>query len=286
MNIFKKLTNSKLIIFIFFIGFFLLASCNSVKNNEQSKSSFLDAPDIFNRRAMVGPQEELRPPVSFRWFAEGRKKDVPEPHPLPADYTEQFLEGLQTQSGKIEFECNSLLRFDPDDPERPPIVKYTPAWEGPRTTELVDKYPLQMLTPHARFSYHGQGDGKDAFINDIVDHRIKVDGYFYWTLRINNQDAAARGIKYRDLIKVHNNRGAVICAAFPTNRLRAGIVHGYESCAIYDPLGEPGYSVDRGGCLNQLTPKRTQAKQTHSMATSAALVEIELWDGETELTAN
>ena len=51
-------------------------------------------------------KEELRPPVSFRWFAEGRKKDVPEPHPLPADYTEEFLKGLQTQSGKIEFDCN------------------------------------------------------------------------------------------------------------------------------------------------------------------------------------
>ena len=74
----------------------------------------------------------MRPPVSFRWFAEGRKKDVPEPHPLPADYTEEFLKGLQTQSGKIEFDCNSLKRFDADDPERPTIAKYTPSWEGPQ----------------------------------------------------------------------------------------------------------------------------------------------------------
>ncbi len=230
-------------------------------------------------------KEDLRPPVSFRWFAEGKKKNVPEPHPLPADYTEEFLSGLQTQSGKIEFECNTLKRFDADDPERPPIVKYTPAWEGPRTAEMTKDYPLQMITPHARFSYHSQGDGKDAFINDIVDHRIEVDGYFYWTLRMNDKDAAARGIKQRDLVKVYNHRGAVICAAMPTNRLRQGVVHGYESCATYDPLGDPGYSVDRGGCLNQLTPKRTQAKQTHSMATSAALVEVEPWDGSGELTA-
>ena len=86
---------------------------------------------------------------------------MPEPHPLPADYTEEFLKGLQTQSGKIEFECNSLKRFDPEDLERPPIVKYTPSCEGPRSTELIDNYPLQLITPHARFSYHSQGDGKD-----------------------------------------------------------------------------------------------------------------------------
>ena len=230
-------------------------------------------------------KEELRPPVSFRWFAEGKKKDVPEPHPLPADYTEEFLKGLQTQSGKIEFECNSLKRFDAEDSERPPLPRYQPSWEGPDDKERFAKYPLQMLTPHARYSYHSQGDGKDTFLNDIVDHRIEIDGRYYWTLRINDQDAADRGIKKFDLIKAHNERGAVVCAAFPTNRLARGVLHGYESCAIYDPLGEPGNSVDRGGCLNQLTPRRMQIKQSHSMATAAALVEVEIWDGGSELVA-
>ena len=85
----------------------------------------------------------------------------------------------------------------------------------------------------------------------------------------NAEDAAARGIKFKDLVKVFNDRGAVICAAFPTERLRRGLCHGYESCAIYDPLGEPGNSVDRGGCLNQLSPRRSQIKQAHAMGTSA-----------------
>ena len=112
---------------------------------------------------------------------------------------------------------------------------------------------------------------------------MEIDGHYYWTLRLNAEDAAARGIKFKDLVKVHNDRGAVICAAFPTERLRRGLCHGYESCAIYDPLGEPGNSVDRGGCLNQLSPRRSQIKQAHSMATSAALVDVELWDGGTKL---
>jgi len=62
------------------------------------------------------PKEELRDPVSYRWFAEGRLKDTPELAPLPADYTEEWHRGLQTQSGRLEFESSSLKRFDPEDP--------------------------------------------------------------------------------------------------------------------------------------------------------------------------
>jgi len=47
-------------------------------------------------------------------------------------------------------------------------------------------------------------------------------------------------------------------------------------------MGEPGKSVDRGGCLNLLTPERTQTKSTHSIAGANALVQVELWDRRTE----
>jgi trimethylamine-N-oxide reductase (cytochrome c) len=240
--------------------------------------------DFIRRGYVVLPaeQEALRDPVSWNWFYEGRKKDVPEPMPLPSDYTETYLEGLQTQSSKIEFECESLRRFDADDPERPLIVKYTPAMEGPRDAARFAKYPLRMLTPHPRFSFHTQGDGKDSFLNDIEDHRVLVDGYYYWIIRINAEDAAARGIAKHDLVKVHNERGAVVCAALVTQRLPRGVVHGYESCATYDPLGEPGKSVDRGGTLNLLTPDKSQLKKAHAMGSSTALVEIEPWDGKAE----
>jgi len=240
--------------------------------------------DFIRKGYYVVPPEKdkLKAPVSFRWFAEGRKKDVPEPWPLAGDYKE-YLKGLQTQSGKIEFDCLSLKRFDPDDPERPTIFKYLPAMEGPHNKELYGKYPLQLITPHSRFSYHTQGDGKDSFVNDIPEHRVRIDGYYYWVLRMNPTDAAARGIKPNDLVKVYNDRGAVICAAQLTQRLMTGTVHGYEASAVYDPLGEPGNSVDRGGCLNQLTPPRMQIKKSHSQGNSAALVEVEPWDGGNEL---
>ncbi len=238
--------------------------------------------DFVKRGYYVVPaeKEKLRAPVSFRWFWENRKKDVPEAHPLPSDYSEEYLKGLQTQSGKLEFECNSLKRFH--DPERPPIVKYEPSWEGPHSGEMFEKFPLQLLTPHSKYSFHTQGDGKKSFLNNIPEHRMLVDGYYYWTLRLNREDAASRGIKHGDLVKVFNDRGAVVCAAWLTERLPGGVCHGYESCAVYDPMGEPGKSIDRGGCLNLLTPEKTQTKTTHSLAGANSLVQVEKWDGKTD----
>ncbi len=101
-------------------------------------------------------------------------------------------------------------------------------------------------------------------------------------MRLTAEDAAERGIKKHALVKVFNDRGAVICAALPTQRLPRGVCHGYESSAIYDPMGEPGKSVDRGGCLNLLTPERTQTNSTHSIAGANSLVQVELWDGRIE----
>ena len=126
-------------------------------------------------RGPVGEGASARTSL-LRWFWEGRKKDVPEPQPLPSDYSVEFLKGLQTQSGKLEFECNSLKRLN--DPERPPVVEYVPSWEGPQSGELFRKYPLQLLTPHSKYSFHTQGDGKDSFLLNVPDHRVKVNDWY------------------------------------------------------------------------------------------------------------
>ena len=217
---------------------------------------------------------KARAPTAFKWFYEGRKKDVPEPHPLPADYGEEFLEGLQTQSGKIEFIPETLKKID--DPERPALNTYIPSWEGTQTTGLIEKYPIQLLSSHARYSFHTLGDGKNSVINDIQDHRVLIDGHYYWIARINPRDAKQRGIQTNDLVKLFNDRGTVICAARVTERIMPGVVHACESSAVYDPVGKPGASADRGGCVNQLTNHRSQSKKSSSMAPNACLVDVAL----------
>ena len=228
-------------------------------------------------------KDNLRQKPAFRWFAEGRKKDAPEPHPLPSEYRETYGHGLQTQTGKIEFVSSSLARAG--DPERPALNRYIPAWEGLHSTELLGKYPLQLISPHPRFSFHTAQDGKGGFINDIDEHRMLVDGWYYWVARISPSDAALRGIEHGKLVRLFNDRGAVICAAMVTERIQPGVIHAFESSAVYAPMGTPGESADRGGCINQLTPKRFQTDMTNASAPNSCLIQIEPWDGKTEIAA-
>lgn len=223
-------------------------------------------------------REELRDPVAYRWYAEDRPKDLPEPHPLPAQFSGEFGRGVETQSGKIEFVPSSILRGDPDNPERPALNRYIPSWEGLRTHELASKYPLQMISTHSRYSFHTYGDGKDSTLNDVADHRVLVDGYYYWVLRVNPEDARARDITHHDLIRVFNDRGSVVCAADVSPLIAPQVVKTYESSAEVDLFDDPRYGrVDRGGCLNMLTPRRPQVRGTEGMASNSCLVNVERW---------
>jgi trimethylamine-N-oxide reductase (cytochrome c) len=226
------------------------------------------------------PKDHKSTPA-MRWFAEDRVRDTPDWGPHPADTV--GLKGLQTASGKIEFVSHSLTRFEAGgnhDPERPPLgPQFIPSWEGHHTKELFGKYPLQLVSPHPRFSFHTMGDGKDSWMNEVKDHRELIDGHYYWVMRVNTQDAAARGIKSGDLIRAFNDRGSVILAAQVTERVPSGTVHSYESCAEYDPLGVPGESPDRGGCVNILTNIRLITPNSGGMSNNSCLIEVEKWDG-------
>jgi anaerobic selenocysteine-containing dehydrogenase len=217
--------------------------------------------------------------VALRWFAEDREKDTPDWGPRLNNQVNR--KGLQTSTGKVEFISTSIQNFEEQgyvDEYRPAMHTYVPAWESWHC-ELAKKYPLGMLSPHPRFSMHTMGDGKDSFMNDIKDHRVLLDGHYYWIMRMNSVDAAARGIKEGDLIRAFNDRGSVILCAQVGERLQPGTVHSYESCAEYNPLGTPGKSADRGGCVNILSPDRYMSKYACGMAPNTTQLEVEKWDG-------
>jgi len=225
------------------------------------------------------PKDHKSTPA-LRWFAEGRRRDTSDWGPFPCDQV--GLRGLATQSGKIEFVCNSLKRFEQNgggDPERPVMgPQYIPSWEGHRTTELYGKYPLQMVSPHPRYSFHTMGDSKESWLNEVKDHRVLVDGHRYWIMRVSTRDAEARGIKEGDLIRAFNDRGSVILAAQVTERMPSGTVHSYESCADYLPIGTPGKSPDRAGCINVLTSKRFVTPTSNAQANNSCLIQVEKWE--------
>jgi anaerobic selenocysteine-containing dehydrogenase len=230
---------------------------------------------------LVPVPEDRESTPALRWFAEGRKRDTPDWGPPPWDTVGG--EGLATQSGKIEFVSSSLKRFyasgDVVDEERPVMgPQYIESWEGHRTEELTDRYPLQLISPHPRFSFHTMGDGKDAWAADIEDHReLKDDGWYYWLIRLSSADAAARGIADGDLVRAYNDRGSVILAARVTERIRPGTVHSSESCSDYAPTGALGDSPDRAGCINILTSKRFITPTSPGQACNTCLIEVEHW---------
>jgi trimethylamine-N-oxide reductase (cytochrome c) len=98
-------------------------------------------------------------------------------------------------------------------------------------------------------------------------------------VRVNPADAAARGVADGDLVEMFNDRGAVVLAARLSQRVPPGTVHSYESAARYEPVGVPGESPDRGGCVNLLAPSRMMIKRSHAMAANSCLVDLRAWSG-------
>jgi anaerobic selenocysteine-containing dehydrogenase len=97
------------------------------------------------------------------------------------------------------------------------------------------------------------------------------DGYKYEPLWINPADAAARNIKYGDIIQVFNERGIVLGGAYVTERMMPGVVY-MDHGARYDPI-VPG-EIDRGGAINTITPHNLTSQNTTGMVVSSFLVEV------------
>jgi len=226
---------------------------------------------------IVPVSSNYKPTPGLRWFYEGRACDTPD-HYNPKRATSKKKE-LGTYSGKIEFVSESLKAHFPDDEERPPLPRYIPSWEG-YNSDLAGKYPLQLISPHPRYTFHTHHDANLSWLSEIPGHRVMKDGYHWHPARIHPEDAAARNIKDRDIVKLYNDRGAVLCIADVTERIRKGVIHSYYGSGKYDPL-EPGNpdSVEKAGCVAILTPSRMLSKNVAGMAPNSCLIEIEKWEG-------
>jgi len=175
-------------------------------------------------------------------------RDDPDNHPL------------KTPSGKIEFYSQGLAEHFPDDKERPPVPHWIEKGESHDerlSSERAGKYPLLIMSNHGRWRVHAQCDDI-TWTREAPTCKVKgPDGYYYEPLWINPADAAARGIGNGDVIKVYNERGAVLGGAYVTERLMPGVVY-MDHGARYDPI-VPG-ELDRGGAINTITPHNTTSK--------------------------
>ncbi len=184
---------------------------------------------------------------------------------------------LETPTGKIEFHATQLAAHFPGDNERPPVPHWIPYGESQQESRLhqkAQKYPLLLVSNHGKWRVHAEHDDI-SWLREIPMCKVKgPDGYMYEPVWINPQDAAARGIKDGDIVKIYNERGTILGGARVTERIIAGAVS-QDHGARHDPIGP---RLDRGGSNNLLSPRGLVSKNCLGVVTSGFLVEVEKVD--------
>jgi trimethylamine-N-oxide reductase (cytochrome c) len=94
----------------------------------------------------------------------------------------------------------------------------------------------------------------------------------YEPLWIHPSDAKKRGIENGDIVKVKNERGAVLGGAYVTERIMPGVIY-MDHGARVDPI-IPG-KLDRGGAINTIGPDGIVSKYCAGQATSGYLGEVD-----------
>lgn len=152
---------------------------------------------------------------------------------------------LSTPSGKIEIYSERLAAIArtwqlPKDrgQEIHPIPRYIPTEEMLQEDPKAEKYPLEA------FGYHGPGRTHSTYHNVPWLSEIHPD-----LVLMNPVDAKPRGLKTGMLVRVFNDRGALVLPVKVTPRIIPHLV-AFPQGAWYKPDKN---GLDRGGCFNVLT---------------------------------
>ena len=106
----------------------------------------------------------------------------------------------------------------------------------------------------------------------------KIQGREAMTL--HPQDAAARGIKAGDVVRVFNDRGACLAGVKIDDGVRQGVAV-LPTGAWFDPLDVTvDNSLEKHGNPNVLTLDKGTSKLTQGCTAHTTLVEVELFKGE------
>lgn len=220
-------------------------------SRERAAEKSIDLPDFdtFWQGGVFGLDEAI---VPRRQFTLERFGEDPEEAPLG------------TPSGKIEIFSETLASFGLQDCGGHPRWQEKQEFIGSKRSST---YPLALNSNQPNTRLHSQYDFGETSLSAKIRGREPI--------RINPEDAEARGISDGDVVRVFNDRGATLAAAIITDRVRPGVVV-LPTGAWYDPEhpAEPG-SLDVHGNPNVLT--RDVGTSTLAQGTSAhsCLVEME-----------
>jgi biotin/methionine sulfoxide reductase len=176
---------------------------------------------------------------------------------------------LKTPSGLIELFSERIAGFGYDDCPGHPVWLEPAEWLG---GSLALRWPLHLLSTMPAPRLHAQLDAGRVSAAGEVQGREP--------LRISPVDAAARGIRDGDLVRVFNDRGALLAGALLTDGLMPGTVQ-LTNGAWYDPA-DPAVdgSLDKHGNANVLTLDRGTSRLGQATMANTALVEVERYEGD------
>jgi biotin/methionine sulfoxide reductase len=175
---------------------------------------------------------------------------------------------LNTPSGRIELFSETIAGFGYDDCPGHAV------WFAPTEylgAERAGRYPLHLLTSQPATRLHSQLD------QSLVSLASKIDGREPITL--HPADAAARGLRERDIVRVFNDRGACL-AGVRIDAARLPGVAVMSTGAWFDPLepGVPG-SLCVHGSVNVLTQDIGTSRLGQGPSAQSCLVQVERWHG-------
>ncbi|WP_237216635.1 molybdopterin-dependent oxidoreductase [Falsiroseomonas oryziterrae] len=222
------------------------------------------------RRACAGQGIEV---PDFAQFWEQGFVEVPAPE---APFT-QFAEfradpeanPLNTPSGKVEIFSETIARFGYEEVAGHPVWREPREWLG---SELTQRFPLHLLSFQPFTRLHGQLDVGRVAAENRVQGREPI--------LMHPEDAAARGLKDGEVVRVFNDRGAVAAGLRTTPDIRRGVV-AMATGAWWNPA-RPG-ATDAAcvhGNANVLTQDVPTSRLGQGSAAQSCLVQIERWTGE------
>jgi biotin/methionine sulfoxide reductase len=176
---------------------------------------------------------------------------------------------LPTPSGKVEIASATIAGFGyPDCPGHP---TWLPPVEG-AGSEAAARYPLQLIANQPATRLHSQLDFGAISLASKINGREPV--------RIHPRDAAARGIRDGDIVRLYNDRGACLAGAVLSHALRPGVAQ-LSTGAWYDPqdpaAAEP-FCVH--GNPNVLTRDAGTSRLAQGCTGQLSLIEIERFEGD------
>jgi anaerobic selenocysteine-containing dehydrogenase len=129
---------------------------------------------------------------------------------VPRPYAPFAQGGFPTPSGKCEFWSDKLAAQGDD-----PLPAYVPPRESAASNpELAARYPLGFISPPARNFLNSSFANLPAFVAEEKTPQLDIHA----------DDAASRGIRTGDSVRVFNDRGSLLVTARVGDRARRGVV--------------------------------------------------------------